>query len=172
MFVVQHKILKWGFSLCYLVFWLVISLLYGHKTWWMESSLDAEHYEGQFKVIGGHPRSNSLPLLYGHTTWWMESSLDAEHSEGQFKVIGVTQGQMAYHCCMDIQLGGWSHLWMLNILKVSSRSLGSPKVKWLTIVVWTCNLVDRVTHLWMLKILKVSRLTYLVPFQQGHILEN
>ena len=50
----------------------------------MESSLDAEHSEGQFKVIRGHPRSNGLPLLYGHVTGgWSHSSLDANNSEGQ-----------------------------------------------------------------------------------------
>ena len=41
-----------------------LPLLYGHETWWMESSLDGVNVEGQFKVIGGHPRSNGLPLLY------------------------------------------------------------------------------------------------------------
>ena len=35
-----------------------LPLLYGHETWWMESSLDANNSEGQFKVTRGHPRSN------------------------------------------------------------------------------------------------------------------
>ena len=55
-----------------------IPLLYEQETWWMESSLDAIHSEGQVKVTRGHPRSNRLPMLYEHETWWMESSLDAK----------------------------------------------------------------------------------------------
>ena len=35
-----------------------LPLLYGHETWWMESSWDADNLEGQFKVTRGHPRSN------------------------------------------------------------------------------------------------------------------
>ena len=117
----------------------------------MESSLDANNSEGQFKVNRGHLRSNGLPLLYGHKTWWMESSLDANHflkvssrsngllhehetwwmesslnANNFLKVSarspGVTQGQMAYHCCMNMKVGRWSHIWMLTIMKVSSRS--------------------------------------------------
>ena len=84
MFVVQHKILKWGFSLCYPVFWL-ISLLYGHETWWMELSLDANNSEGQFKVTG---------LTIVVWTWNLVDgvilvdgvTLDANNYEGQFKV--------------------------------------------------------------------------------------
>ena len=115
----------------------------------------------------------------------MESSLDANNSEGQFKVtIGHSHGQMAYHCSMDMELGGWSHLRMLKIMTVSSRS---PRVTqrqmanhcmnmklggWshlgcqhgiftstglTTIVVWTRNLVDGVIlGCYMLTILKVS----------------
>ena len=52
----------------------------------MESYLDADNSEGQFKVTRGHSRSNGLPILfYGHGTWWMESSYDAKHKR-QFKV--------------------------------------------------------------------------------------
>jgi len=63
-----------------------LPLLYGHETWWMESSLDAKNSEGQFKVTRGHQRLNGLPLLYEHETWWAESSLDANNSESQVKV--------------------------------------------------------------------------------------
>ena len=35
---------------------------------------------------------------------------------------GVTKGQMAYHCCIDLKLSGWSYLRMPNFLKVGSRS--------------------------------------------------
>ena len=45
---------------------------------------------------------------------------------------------MAYHCCMDMKLGGWSHLWMpkwnLNLIRA-------------TIVIWTWNLVWMETSL-------------------------
>ena len=53
--------------------------LYGHETWWMESSLEANNSGGRFKVTRGHPRSIGVPLLYGHDTVWMESSLDANN---------------------------------------------------------------------------------------------
>ena len=46
-----------------------VQLLYGHETWWMESSLDAEKSDGQFKVTWGHRRLIGLPLLYEHETW-------------------------------------------------------------------------------------------------------
>ena len=60
--------------------------------------------------------SNGLLLLYEHDTWWMESSLDANNFlKVSSKSPGGTQGQMAYYCCMDMTLGGWSHLWMLTI---------------------------------------------------------
>ena len=45
---------------------------------------------------------------------------------------GVTKGQMAYHCCKDMHIGGWSHLWIH-----AKSSVGQFKVKWLTIVVQT-----------------------------------
>ena len=32
--------------------------VYGHETWWVGSIVDAENFEGNFKVIRGHPRSN------------------------------------------------------------------------------------------------------------------
>ena len=34
------------------------------------------------------------------------------------KVSSSTQGEMAYHCCIDMKLGGWSHFFMLKIPKV------------------------------------------------------
>ena len=37
----------------------------------------------------------------------------------------MTFHEHAYHFCRGMKHGGWSHLWMLNTLKVSSRSLGS-----------------------------------------------
>ena len=64
-----------------------LQLLYGHETWWMGSSLDANNSEGQFKVTRGHQRLNGLPCLYEHETWLVESSLDANNSESQVKVI-------------------------------------------------------------------------------------
>ena len=41
---------------------------------------------------------------------------------------------MIYHCCVDIKLGGWSHLLMLKMLKVSSRFQGSSKVNGLPLL--------------------------------------
>ena len=73
---------------------------------------------------GGHLRSNGLPLLYGHETWWMESSLDAKHYYGHHGSPKV----MSYHCCMNMKLGGWSHLGMLTILKVTPKSLASYRM--------------------------------------------
>ena len=126
MFVVQHKILKWGFSLCYPVFWL-ISLLYGHETWWMELSLDANNSEGQFKVTGLTIvvwTWNQNETWWMGSSWWMESPWMLTIMNVSSRSPDVTQGLMAYHCCMDMKLGRWSHLWMPNIIKVNSRSPG------------------------------------------------
>ena len=94
-------------------------------TWnlvWMETSLDAYNSEGQFKVTCGHlrTRSYSLSLL----TWWMESPWMLTILKVSSRSPDVTQGLMAYHCCMDMKLGRWSHLRMPNIIKVNSRSPG------------------------------------------------
>ena len=79
------------------------------------------------KILKVSSRSNGLPLLYEHETWCMESSLDAQILKVSSSSPGVTQGQMAYHCCMNMKLGAWSHLWMLKIMKGSSRSPGATQ---------------------------------------------
>ena len=58
---------------------------------------------------------------------------------------GVFQGQMVKHWSMDMKLGGWGRFMMPKYLKVIWRSfrghLGSCKVKWVNIGVWTWNLI-------------------------------
>ena len=89
--------------------------------------------------------SNPYRLLYGiEVGGWRDV-------EDLVKVTRVTQGQMAYHCCMDLKLGGWSHLLAPNILKV----IGGQKV-------YHCCMDMKLggwSHLWMLTILNVSSKT-------------
>ena len=73
---------------------------------------------GTFHIIDNRANSQRFKLISlneGETWWWVESS--GENVEGQFKVTGVIQDQMAYHCCMDLKLSGWSHFLMPTFLK-------------------------------------------------------
>ena len=40
----------------------------------------------------------------------MESSFDVDNLEVRSRSSEATRGRIAYHCCMDLKLGGWSHL--------------------------------------------------------------
>ena len=54
--------------------------MYGHETWWVGSIENVENFEGHFKVIRGHPRSNTVNI--GVWTWNLVGSIvDAENLE-------------------------------------------------------------------------------------------
>jgi len=46
--------------------------VYGHETWWVGSIVGSENFEGQFKVIRGHPEVNEIKL---GTHWCMDMKL-------------------------------------------------------------------------------------------------
>ena len=68
---------------------------------------------------------------------------------------GVNQGQKANHCCMGIKFGGWSYIWMLTTLKVSSKQPGVTQGQ---IAYHCCMHLKPIewSHLLMLNILKIS----------------
>ena len=73
----------------------------------------------------GHPRSNGVkPLRIVVWRWNLVGGVVVRCRKGQFNVTGVIDGQMVYHCCMDLKLGGWSHFLIPTCLKVSWRSSG------------------------------------------------
>ena len=94
----------------------------------MGSVVDAENFEGNFKVIRGHARSNGVTLVYGHETWWVGSIVDAKKFEGHFNVIRghprSNEVKWGKHWCMDMKLGGWGQLLIPKMLMVTSRSSG------------------------------------------------
>ena len=90
----------------------------------MEILFDAENVESQFEVIRGHPMSNGLPMLYGLETWLVESSPDAENIEVQFKVTRGHPRSNGFHYRLNINIGGWIHMLVLTIMRISSRSTG------------------------------------------------
>ena len=40
--------------------YLVYCRCYDDETWWVESIIDADNFEGNFKIIRGHPWSNEV----------------------------------------------------------------------------------------------------------------
>ena len=65
-----------------------LPILYGFETWWLESSFEAEVFEGQFKVTRGSYKVNWIAIevctmtlnILGIPLWMLTKS------EGQFKV--------------------------------------------------------------------------------------
>ena len=71
----------------------------------MGSIIDAENFEGHFKVIRGHSRSNGVNIGV-----WTPNLVGGVNSLCQklkitSRSLGVIQGQMGTHLCMDMKLG-------------------------------------------------------------------
>ena len=73
---------------------------------------------------GVNQRSNPYSLSYGSETWWVGISSDDEHFGGQIKVIRGHTRSNFLQLLYGLETGGCSHLWMLKMLKATSRSSG------------------------------------------------
>ena len=74
----------------------------------MVLSSDTGNVEGQLKITGGHPRSNGLSVcmdlqLGGWSHFLMPAFLVLKVSS---RSSGVAHGQLVYHGCVGMNLGG------------------------------------------------------------------